>query len=221
MQYFGDVSGHLKGVLQGDCEVCVAAVVAGSRMDCYRCPKRTVRRITDIDEAKWTQLDEVQKRRFFTCLGEEDDLQFGYVVIDRQALHSMEHYHYLYQDVTLPPDWDLALEGYAYGEILFEMGAPDDPRGQFTFDRISSQAQTQSVAEHVTEFVPETEVTYDGSRQCSGIQTADCLAGGIVEEIRDDDADWLDAHLNTADVAECNDSSLIQLENDLDIYRRR
>jgi len=40
--------------------------------------------------------------------------------------------------VNLPPDGTLALEGYAYGELLFEMGATEE-HTVFAFDRVSSK----------------------------------------------------------------------------------
>lgn len=214
MDYYGDESGHLKGVLQGDCEVCVIAVVSGDRISCARCAKRTVRRIDDIPEAKWNDLLDHQKRRLFQCLAEQDNVEFGYVKFTRESLHSMEQYHRLYQDVSFPPAWDLALAGYAYGEVLFEMGAPDDRRQpNLTFDRISSKKQSEALADHVRKFVPNVNPFISGSRQSPGVQTADCLAGGIAEDHKKG-TDWL-GYLEDQRVVECNNTSLIQLENDL------
>lgn len=216
MEYFGDESGHFKGVLNQDCEVCVLAVVAGVRIDCQRCAKKTVRRIDDIPEAKWNDLLDHQKRRFFECLSEQDELQFGYAVFDREKLHSMDEYHLLYQDIDLPPAWDLALAGYTYGEILYEMGAPDEQRAILEFDRISSKKQCEAVVEHVEHFVPSANIFFDGSRQNHGIQTADCLAGGIAEDIKKG-TDWKD-YLDSDSLYECSSTSLIQLERDLVNY---
>ena len=213
MDYFGDESGQFKGVLNGDCEVCVIGVVAGTKIDCMRCPKRTVRRIDDIPEAKWNDLMDHQKRRLFECFAEQDQLEFGYALFDRDKLHSMENYHLLYNDVEFPPSWDLALSGYAYGEVLFEMGVLDDMRASFEFDRISSQKQCDAVKNHVLHFVDLQNVYYNGSRQSGGIQAADCLAGAVAEDYKKD-TNWLD-HLDGDDVVECSSASLIQLENRL------
>lgn len=216
MDYFGDESGHLKGVLQGDCEVCVMAIVGGDRVSCGRCPKKTVRNITDVCEAKWNDLLEVQKRRLFECFSDSDHLEFGFATFNREQLESLDKYHLLYQDVNLPPTWDLALAGYAYGEILFEMGADDDTHSTLTFDRISSKTQSQKVADHVTQFVSPSQVFIEGSRKASGIQAADCLAGGVAEDIKRG-TDWL-SYLNDDRIIECSHASLIQLENDLTSY---
>lgn len=213
MDYFGDESGQFKGVLNGDSEVCVIGVVAGTKIDCMRCPKRTVRRVDDIPEAKWNDLMDYQKRRLFECFAEQDHLQYGYALFNRDKLHSMENYHLLYDDVEFPPSWDLALSGYAYGEILFEMDVLDDNRASFEFDRISSQKQCDAVKNHILHFVDLQNVYYSGSRESGGIQAADCLAGAVAEDYKKD-TDWLD-YLEGDDVVKCSSASLIQLENRL------
>ena len=214
MDYFGDESGHFRGLLHGDCEVCVIAVVAGARIDCIRCPKKTVRNITDIPEAKWNDLKDHQKRRFFECFAEQDGIEFGYARITQEDLHTMDGYHHIYQNISFPPDWDLALTGYAYGEILFELGARDERRTCFEFDRISSKKQSEEVLEHVQHFVRDLDQAfYKGSRECPGIQAADCLAGGVAEDYKSD-TDWL-GYLDTDSVTDCKGLSLLQLENRL------
>lgn len=217
MDYFGDESGHLRSVLKGHCEVCVVAVVAGDRVACGRCPTKAVRRIDDISEAKWNDLLDHQKRRLFECFADNEHLSFGYATFTQEQLQSLTKYHLLYQDVSFPPDWDLALTGYAYGEVLFEMGAPDEQLSTFTFDRIASTPQCKAVAEHVHHFVPGTKVYFEGSRKSSGIQAADCLAGAVAEDIKRG-TDWL-RYLNGHDVYECSPASLVQLENDLSKHR--
>lgn len=213
MDYFGDVSGDLRGLLNGDSEVVVVGIVGGDRISCGRCAKKAVRRVDDIQEAKWNDLTDVQKRRLFECFAEQDRLEFGYVIYDRQRLHSMDEYHYLYQNVSFPPDWDLALTGYAYGELLFEMDVTDDQRSTFTFDRVASKAQSKAVKNHVEEYVPATNVFIEGSQQSSGIQAADCLAGGVAEDMKRD-TDWLD-YLDGADVTTASYTSLMKLETRL------
>lgn len=76
------------------------AIVGGDQVSCGRCPKKTVRNIQDIDEAKWNNLFDEQKRRLFECLADVDYIEFGYAVFKRDQLHSLENYHYLYQDVS-------------------------------------------------------------------------------------------------------------------------
>lgn len=216
MDYFGDESGHLKGLLQGDCEVCVIAVVGGDRVACGSCPKKTVRRVDDISEARWYDLFDVQKRRLFECFAENDHLQFGYSIFRKRQLESLRKSHLLFQDVDLPPPWDLALAGYAYGEILFEMGAREENLATFTFDRISSQKQSEKVADHVSAFVDVDNIFYEGSRQVAGIQAADCLAGAVAEDIRKG-TEYMD-RLDDDAVYECTPTSIAQLEHDLHEY---
>lgn len=194
----------------------MVAVVAGDHIACAQCPKRAVRRISDISEAKWNTLLETQKRRLFECFADNEHLSFGYALFTRDQLHTLENYHLLYQDVNLSPAWDLALEGYAYGEILFEMGAREEHRCIFTFDRIASKKQSEAVAQHVRHFVPDTKVFIEGSRQNAGIQAADCLAGAVAEDFKRD-TNWLD-YLSDHDLVECSPASLVQLENDLTSY---
>lgn len=214
MYYYGDVSGDFRGLLNGHCEVVVVGVVGGGKMDCMRCPKKTVRNVEDIPEARWNDLTRVQKRRFYDCFVEQDNLEYGYARFDREMLHTMEEYHRLYENVSFPPDWDLALTGYAYGEILYEMDATGGRRPPvFDFDRVASNQQSIAVKEHVAEYVPEANVFIKGSRQSSGIQAADCLAGGIAEDERKG-TDWLE-NLNIESVTEVGYHSLTKLETDL------
>lgn len=63
MEAYGDVSGHFKSLVDGHCEVVVVGVVSGDRIAAGRCPKRTVRSVRNVEEAKWSDLTDVQKRR--------------------------------------------------------------------------------------------------------------------------------------------------------------
>lgn len=214
MVYFGDVSGNFRGLLRDEVEVCVAAVVGGARQDCYRCAKKTVRNVTDIPEAKWNDLTRVQKRRFFDCLSDNSDsLQFGYAAFRKEHLQSLERYHKLYQDVRFPPAWDLALTGYAYGELLFELSENVGTDPELEFDRVASEPQCEGVVAAVQELVAGATPTYKSSRQVPGIQAADCLAGGVAEQLKGGEP-WLD-HLSQETVLDCRDITLIQLENKL------
>lgn len=218
MDYYGDESGHLKSILTGDCDFCVIGVVAGDGLCCARCPKKTVRRVDDIPEAKWNDLRDHQKRRLFECFSEQEEMRFGFAVFTEEKLHSMENYHLLYENVKLPPAWDLALSGYAYGEILYEMGARDQRRPIFEFDRVSSKKQSEHIKAHLDTFVPDLSgIFIQGSRQSSGIQAADCFAGGIAEDLKKD-TEWLE-YLDEEKVTEVSYASLIKLEKDLSDYR--
>jgi hypothetical protein len=214
--YFGDESGHLRGLLNGGCEYCVIAVVEGDQIAASRCPKQTVRDIEDIAEAKWHDLLETQKRRVIECLADQDPLKFGYAVMERSKLHTMENYHLLHQNVCLPPDWDLALLGYAYGELLFEMGAQDESIATFRFDRVASKKQSDDVIEHVEHFVPSVGGDHASSHQVHGIQAADCIAGAIAEDEKRG-TDWL-SYFDDDDLVTATNTALIQLEKDLSEY---
>ncbi len=215
MDAFGDASGDLRGVLNGDCEVYVAAVVAGDRMSCGRCAKKAVRNIDDIPEAKWNDLMPKQKRRLFECFADNEHLEFGYAKFTQEQLQSLRLSHLLYQNVNLPPDWDLALEGYAYGELLFEMGATEE-HTVFAFDRVSSKTQSQAVEDHVHHFVENAMTDHVGSRQSPGVQSADCFAGAVAEDIKKG-TDWL-SYIDDDKIYEETHMSLLQLEQRLEEY---
>jgi len=215
MDYFGDASGHLRGLLTGACDVYVAAVVAGDRMSCGRCAKRAVRRVDDIPEAKWNDLMPKQKRRLFECFADNDHIEFGYVEITQDQLQSLQLSHLLYQD-ALSLDWDLALEGYAYGELLFEMDADEEQIATFTFDRVASKAQSEAVLNHINHFVDDVNVFYEGSRKSAGIQSADCLAGGVAEDLTSD-SKWL-SNLDNENIYDRSHLAILQLEKDLEEF---
>jgi|GEM_PF-1805865 len=217
MEYFGDVSGHFKGLLNGHCEVVVVGVVRGDRLAAGKCAKKAVRQVEDIPEARWNDMKDVQKRRFFDCLAERDPLEFGYATFTRENLESLSNTYVLYQqDISLDPDWDLALTGYAYGEIMFELDALEERRDPiFQHDRVSAKTQSQAVADHVQAFLPTASVHYTGSRQEPGIQTADCLAGAIAEDFKKE-TNW-EGYLYEEDLTDCKYNSLVQLEHFLEV----
>lgn len=186
MQAFGDVSGHFKSLIDGHCEVAVVGVVVGDQIAAGRCAKQIVRDVQDIKEAKWNDLTAVQKRRVVECLADSDRLQFGYATFTSDDFHTLRDHYLLHQDVCFPPDWDLALTGYAYGEVLFEHGAPDESRVVFEFDRVASRPQSEAIADHIETFVPDVNPFIAGSHDSAGIQSADCLAGAVAEDYKSD-----------------------------------
>jgi hypothetical protein len=214
MDAFGDVSGGFRGLIKGHCPVVVVGVVIGDRIAAGRCPNKTVRTVEDIPEAKWNDLTETQKRRHFECFGENEHLRFGYARFTSNHLHSLKNHYLLHQDVSFPPAWDLALTGYAYGEILFEYDAREERRVIFEFDRVASKKQSEHVANHIEQFVPEVNPFIKGSRQSSGIQAADCFAGAVAEDHKRG-TEWLD-FIDSDRIVSCSPMALVQLENDLD-----
>lgn len=210
MPFYGDVSGHFRGLLNGANEVCVVGVVGGPHLDCQRCPKRAVRKIPNIAEAKWNELKEVEKRRFFDCFGENTPpLMFGYATFTRDTLHSMNDYHYIYTEET-PEPWDVLLTAYAYTEILLELTDRDE-RASFYADRMASERQCRTLVEEIEGKLDRIDADYASSRQEKGIQAADCLAGGVREQ-KEGNEPWLDYVPDSA-VSDCKYWSLTQLEH--------
>lgn len=218
MQGFGDVAGHFRNLINGECDVVVVGVVFGDTIQAGRCAKQTVRNVKDVEEAKWTQLTDVQKRRFIDCLVDNNDTDLGYAKFTREQLQTLTDQYLLYQDVSFPPDWDLALTGYAYGEVLFENGANDEGHVYFEFDHVASKNQSRDIADHIEEFVPDSNPKYNSSHASQGIQAADCFAGAVAEDHKDG-TDWLDP-IDRDRITNCSAASLLQLENDLDSYDR-
>jgi hypothetical protein len=173
--------------------------------------------VNDLPEAKWCDLLDKQKRRLFECFGENEHLEFGYAKFTRTQLQSIGPSHLIYQDVEFPPAWDVALEGWAYGEILMEMGANHDQRPPvFEFDRMASKSQSVALCDHVREFVKKVDPFVEGSRKSKGIQAADCFAGAVAEDYSSD-TNWL-KHIDDDRIVECSPGALIQLQHKLVEY---
>lgn len=215
MEYYGDISGDFRNLLREYCDVVVIGVVKGSEPDCYRCAKRAVRRVGNMNEARWNDLPSwTEKRRFFECFDENcPPLEFGYASFTREDFHSLENYHHLYQDVVFPPAWDLSIRAHAYTEILMEMGGVDE-RATLHFDRFKSNNQSDEIASKIEEILPQVDANYHSSQQKLGIQSADCLAGGIAEMELGGEP-WLDYISEKGSVTDCKHWAVIQLENDL------
>jgi len=210
MDLYGDESGHLRSLLQGDDEIFVLAVVAGNREWCLRCPKRAVRRVTDIEEAKWSDLTLAQRRRLVDCLVEcEPTLSFGYVAIERSDLRQLRRHYRLYED-DLTYGWDLCVIADCYATLV-EALLQGTGTHTFTFDRLFSKKMSAKVVEAMDEMPPELDIHHDDSRKVTGIQTADCLAGAV----RDDwlgKQNWIDEFGTVNDVT---DSALATVEKRL------
>lgn len=190
MYAYGDESGHLRNLLDGSCEVFVLAVVAGKQHDCIACPKQAVRRITDLDEARWTDLLEPQKRRVMDCLTDSTrELSYGYIVLRRPDLDSLDGSYLLHQDRAFDVEWDLGTIGHGYAHILERVA--DQALSSFTFDRLFGNAQSEAIRRVIQRPHLNTDVYHDVSHGTKGIQAADCLAGAVAESHRGGD-DWLE-----------------------------
>jgi len=219
MDAFGDVSGTFRGLITHHCPVVVVGVVIGDRIAASRCPKNTIRNVQDVQEAKWRNMTEVQKRRMIDCFADNDHLEFGYAVFTADDLHELACHYLLHQGVDFPPAWDIALTGYAYGEILFEYGAREERRVVFETDRMASKPQWDSMINHVERFVPSVSSYVKGSQENPAVQAADCLAGATAEDHKRN-TDWL-SEIADDRIVNCSQLSLIQLENDLTDYDGR
>ncbi|WP_135854716.1 DUF3800 domain-containing protein [Halorussus salinus] len=210
MELYGDESGHLRSLLEGDEDLFVLAVVAGEAERCIRCPKRTVRNVTNIEEAKWSELTDTQRRRMVECLIEcEQDLSFGYVTIDQSALLQLQAHYRLYED-DLRYAWDLCVIADCYASIIGEL-LQDRSGHIFTFDRLFSKKMSGRIIETMTETTPELKVRHEDSRKVTGIQTADCFAGAVRAD-RLQGQNWLDQFEEVSDVTE---SALVTVEERL------
>lgn len=210
MELYGDESGHLRSLLDGNEDLFVLAVVAGNPECCMRCPKRAVRNVTDIEEARWSDLTATQRRRLVDCLVEcEPDLSLGYVAIEQSDLHQLQGHYRLYEE-ELKHDWDLCVIADCYASIVKEL-LQSKRSHTFTFDRLSSKKMSGKVIEAMHETTPELEIDHDDSRKMTGIQTADCFAGAVRED-RLRERNWLDEFEEVSDVTE---SALATVEDRL------
>lgn len=189
MELYGDESGHLRSLLEGEEDLFVLAVVAGDPECCMRCSKRVVRNVKDIEEARWSDMTDTQRRRFIDCLIEcEPDMSFGYVAIQQRDLLNLQRYYRLYED-DLNYAWDLCVIGDCYAELVRQL-ISNDANPRFTFDRLFSKKMSDRVVDVIRETTPGLEMNHGNSRQTSGIQTADCFAGAVREHLLEE-RDWL------------------------------
>ncbi len=216
MDAFGDVSGHFRNLISHECEVVVAGIVMGNKREAMRCPKKTVRNVNNVKEARWNDLTDIQKRRMVECLADNDYLSFGYTMYTADQLHDLSCNYLLHQDVGVPEPWDLALTAYAYTEILFQHGANEENRLIFYLDRVASKKQTNRVIGKVQDLVELDQVFISDSAKVKGVQAADCFAGAVAEDARRGTS-WLD-EFDHNQITEAKPAGLPRLENDLVEY---
>lgn len=189
MEIYGDESGHLRSLLDGEEDLFVLAVVAGAPERCMACPKRAVRNVTDIEEAKWSDMTATQRRRLVDCLTEsEPHLSFAYVAIERSDLLGLKRHYHLHQD-NLEYGWDLCVIGDCYAELVRQV-VRSEANPTFTFDRLFSKKMSDRVVDIVQNTSLNLDVNHANSRQVKGIQAADCFAGAVRED-RLEGRNWL------------------------------
>jgi hypothetical protein len=213
--YYGDISGDFRGLLNDSrCEFCIVVVAGGRSDDCIRCPKRTVRRIETLDEAHWSDLEPVEKRRFVDCLFEIcDEVHLGYALITERDIQRLPCSYRIYQN-SVTPAWDIALRAFAYTEILFEWVEQYDSI-QFYPDRFAAPTQRETLVDLTTDILTEATVQTGSAKQRQGIQLADCIAGAIRDE-RLDNASWGQSVTDLCTGPDKGNIALAQLEHWLD-----
>lgn len=200
MKIYGDESGHLRSLLNGQCDIFVLATVAGDEYDCGSCPKRAVRRITDLEEAKWNDMSENQKRRTIDCFSETDqELRFAYITLTLEDIQDLSNSYLIHQERAFDIDWDLAVIGHAYAQLLADFSGAINP--DFIFDRLFKQKQSDQIATVIEQNCTGVGVSHQSSHQVRGIQAADCIAGAISEtcQFKHDWLGHLDAEISCYD----------------------
>lgn len=213
MHAFGDESGHLRSVLR-DGGTFTQAVVAGDTSKSGACPKRAVRNIRNIKEAKWNEFDEVRKRRFCDCLKEYDDLAIGYVVITGSDLQELDRSYMLYQDDNyLSVDWDISMMAHAYAELLNQIIPDQGQPVSFHFDRIFTPGESKKLGSLVENKTDDVAASHNQSTQMKGIQAADCVAGAAREDTHDG-TEWIEriASDRNSEPIEATDFALARFE---------
>jgi len=214
MRIYGDESGHLQSLLDGECDVFVIAVVMGKKHTCSKCPRRAIERVRNLEEAKWSELGSTEKRRFIECFADADsDLTYGYVVLDRSDLISLSGSYLFHNDTLSEEGWDLTVLGWCYAELIQQLKS-DWGRIRFTFDKYFHQPQSEQLEELVSQrTVDRVSVSYATSHSEKGIQAADCLAGAVSDCARGK-AGWLQSLPATA-VENATEGTLAAIQNEL------
>jgi len=198
---YGDESGQFEDALENRGPFSLGIVACAESMDCVRCPKRAVRRATDLTEARWYDMTDTQKRRFIDCLNDLDGkVLVGYAVLTHADFDRVRRSHDVYklhQDALFGNSpTDMCIMGLVYAEILKRMGVEDDPLNRFVFDRVYSSKQSGFVKSAFENEFHELSTEHANSRKKQGVQAADCVAGAAaeskgvgetgIEEINDD-----------------------------------
>lgn len=213
MDYFGDESGDFRSLLNGS-ERCIAhAVVGGDDVDVMACAKRAVRKVDNLEEAKWNDLRDTEKRRFIECLEERDgDLRVAVAMIDRDDILSLYGHYQLHQD-SLRYISPIMYAGITYGTLLSALDVQNDPMLRFKFDRLYSKSQSEKVSDVLTDHYGSVECSSHDSRHVQGIQTADCVAGAARED-HCKGSNWFES-LDDSMYVNATQHVLITLENHL------
>lgn len=157
--------------------------------------------MTDLDEAKWSDLTGYQKRRVVDCFAEQErDLSYGYIALSQSDLQQLDNAYLLHQDRAFDMDWDLSVIGHGYAHILRRM-IRDEEHIEFTFDRLFGKAQSDQVRRTINRSSLNMDIQHKSSHGTRGIQAADCVAGLVAETYRGGE-DWMNnLHERTTDLS--------------------
>lgn len=214
MPLYGDESGHFRSVLEGEDDVVVVAVVSGPENACIRCPSRTVDRRGELDEAKWSDLNDVEKRRFADCLRDsQDSLKCGFAAFSRDALHRMSYSYRFHEEGKFEYNRDVSAMAWCYCELVSQI-VPNDQRDTIVFDQFFHRSQSENLKEMLSQRVNDRiSVEYDTPHGSKGIQSADCIAGAVSEHRRGG-YNWLE-RLDESTVIDATDPVGAHIQHEL------
>lgn len=119
------------------------------------------------------------------CFAEpKRQLSTAYIALRRSDLDALKNAYLLYQDRAFEIDWDLALIGHGYAQLLNRIEPAADTNSTFTFDRLFGKAQSDLIGETIRSRTVPCSVAHGSSHQTRGIQAADCLAGAAADHYR-------------------------------------
>lgn len=133
---FGDESGNFRNLLNGHCSHFSLSIVVGDRFASMGCVKGAIRRAEDLQEARWNELTDLQKRRVIDEINSRA-VEIFYLVIDRDDLRDIKHNFALYDADRMTVRPSSYATATMYAALLGEAGLQDIDR--FNFDRITSR----------------------------------------------------------------------------------
>lgn len=181
MKAYGDESGNFNNLLSGNEPYFALAVVAGEGVDCQACSKRTVRNASQMKEAKWNDLTDVQKRRFLDSVSERG-LDVCYTVVEFDQFDRMRHGYALHHAELMDVRPASFVTGAMYAALLLSL---DASVSKFQFDRVWSQKISAEVIDVMADVGTDVDAEEVISSQSKGVQTADCAAGAAREHAID------------------------------------
>lgn len=184
-RYFGDESGNFRGLLSGNEHYFGVAVVKGEPEQCARCPKRAVRRASNVREARWADMTSVQRRRISDCIRSVGSLEAATVIVEPDDLRMLTNGFVLRQD-SRGYDNDMIALACFYGAAIAELGITQESRPTFTFDRCISRSASDQVRDLLKENGFNGCINHRSSTEVRGIQLADCIIGAAVSDEFDD-----------------------------------